>query len=811
MDASAMTPSQRANDLLSRMSTREKTQQLSAVMPHMLLGREGLSSPAMEHHLGLGIGHVSGVAGFSSPSEIAQKVNGIQRYLVEHTRLGIPAIVHNEALNGFVAAGYTSFPTAIALAATWDPEGVEDMAQIIRRQMRSVGVLQALSPVLDVARDARWGRVHETYGEDPYLVSALGVAYVQGLQGNNLLEGVIATAKHFLGYALTEAGQNQAVTHLGSRELYDVYAAPFEAAVRLAGLQSVMNSYSEIDGVPVGASRAILTDLLRGRLGFDGTVVADYSAVEWLHTRQRVASSPQDAGILALEAGLDIELPSVVSFGPVLEEAVAAGRVQREVLDDAVRRVLISKAKLGLFENPYVTEEPIVLRAISSEGRDLSRRLADESVTLLKNDGILPIASGTKRIAVIGPHADSAIVNFAAYTHPAHLDMVKALMTGQSTMAGIESMAEIPAELKEQMAAEAAKLAALDTDALVRHEHDTADLAQAVREAMPQANVQAVRGVGVLEDDPQDIESAVAAAREADLVVLAIGGRAGWFAHRITEGEATDAADVSLSRPQVELVRAVAATGTPCVGVVYQGRPYGLADVDDLLSALLIAYYPGPYGPRAIASVLAGLTNPSGKLPYTLPRATGQVPIYAGQKHGSGYRRGDVEQYRGYVDLPTTPLYCFGHGLSYTSFEYGDLKPSRTQVTGDDHLTMTLTVSNTGQRAGTEVVQLYASVTAPRLTRPAQQLIGFARVDLAPQAAASVTFDVAMAQLGYSGVDGRFVLEPGPVDFVAGSSSEDLRSRTRIEVIGDPVDLEGRRAFLSSVTVAEAELQDARG
>ncbi|RXZ67041.1 glycoside hydrolase family 3 N-terminal domain-containing protein [Agromyces albus] len=793
-------PTERANELVARMTLAEKAQQVTSIMPFALFGENGLDAAALDRHLASGIGHISAAASGSDPQQIAGTVNEIQRYLVERTRLGIPAIMHAEALNGFVAAGYTSFPTAIGLAASWDPARVEAMAEVIRRQMRSVGVLQALAPVLDVARDARWGRVHETYGEDVYLVSAFSVAFVRGLQGQDLTGGVLATGKHFLGYGLTEAGQNMAATHLGPRELYDVYATPFEAAIKMAGMGSVMNSYSEIDGVPVGANRGVLTDLLRGRMGFTGSVVSDYGTVDSLHTRQGVASSLSKAGELALAAGLDVELP-VASGYKTLEDSIREGRLEEAVLDDAVRRVLVDKFKLGLFENPYASNDPIELSTAQSEGAALSRELADESVTLLKNDGKLPLAK-SGRIAVIGPHADSAMVNFAAYTYPAVIDMVKGLSTGESRMAGLDGMMDSrsaeTAETAQTGEAQLAQLMEIDSEDVARHVYGTKTLVEAIRAAAPDAIVESVEGVSIHPDDPQDIEAAVALAQEADVVILAIGGKAGWFGTRVTEGEGSDAARVELPDHQVALVDAVSATGTPLVGVLYQGRPIALSEVEPKLDALVTGYYPGPNGSGALAAVLFGDTNPSGKLPYSMPRATGQLPLYVSQKRGSGYQRTASDTFS-YIDLDITPLFYFGHGLSYTTFEYGDLELAADEVpTEGGSIVVSVELRNTGDRDGTEVVQLYAAQHATGVTRPAQQLIGFTRVSLAAGESTTVRFTVPTSQLGYSGLDGRFILEPGPISLAVGGSSDKTPAQGTVELTGAVVDLEGRRTYLNA-------------
>ncbi|WP_285244190.1 glycoside hydrolase family 3 N-terminal domain-containing protein [Pseudarthrobacter sp. fls2-241-R2A-127] len=795
------TPHERATALLAQMTVEEKAQQVSALMPNFLYGPTGLDEKAMQKHIGNGIGHLSNAGALPEPTALAARNNGIQRFLVERTRLGIPAISHAEALNGFLAPGYTSFPTAIGLGASWNPEAIQEMADIIRQQMRSVGVQQALSPVIDIARDARWGRVHETYGEDVYLTSAMGVAFVRGIQGSELSNGVLATAKHFLGYSMTEGGQNMAATTIGARELYDVYATPFEAAIKLANLGSVMNSYSEVDGVPVGASRQLLTDMLRGRMGFDGAVVSDYSTVEWLATRQFIAENAQDAGLLALEAGLDVELPTIIGYGHHLVDAVAAGRLKEATLDEAVLRVLVDKFKLGLFENPYVREDAGELQSLAASGKELAKSITEESITLLKNEGVLPI-SKSKRVAVIGPHAESSLINFAAYTHPASIDMMKGMATGESRMAGVGGMMELSPEMEKARAANWARAAAVDTNAVARDQYDALSLSEAIRESIGENQVTSVTAVGVTEDEPRDIAAAVAAAEESDVVILAIGGRAGWFGTKITEGEGTDIAHIELSGPQVELVKALSATGTPLVGVVYQGRPYALTEIDHLLSGLVVAYYPGPAGARAVAGVLFGDTNPSGRLPYTMPRATGQVPIYYSQHHGSGYRRSDADMFRGYIDLEHTPLYPFGHGLSYTAFEYGDVSVNAEEIPAQDgRIVASVAVTNAGDRDGVEVVQLYASVRVPGITRPALQLVGFKRVQLHPGDSATVTFEFDTSLLGYSGIDGRFTLQPGNLELIVGRSSADDVGRTHVKLVGQAADLEGRRSYLSEARV----------
>jgi beta-glucosidase len=795
---------QRADELLRRMTVDEKAMQLSCAMPLALLDRNGLMRGQADTLIKQGIGHIAGLAmlGYKTPEQVARAVNAIQRYLVTETRLKVPAIFHNEALNGVCAPHFSAFPTPIGLAATWDAAAVQEMADILRRQMRALGMLHALAPVMDVARDARWGRVTETYGEDPYLVVAMSVAYTRGMQGKDLREGVLVCAKHFLGYAVTDAGQNMAATAIGSRELYDVYARPFEAAIRLAGLAGVMASYSEFEGVPIHVSRAILTDLLRGRMGFTGTVVSDYNGAGWAQTRQLVAVTPEDIGALALAAGMDVELPAIHGYGQVLVQAVKNGKVKESQLDESVRRVLRDKIALGLFENPYVKEDAVVIRKVAGEGNDLSRRLVTESVTLLKNDkNLLPLGRDIKRVAVIGPHADSTMVGFPHYTYPAVLPMLGAtLKLGTFPMPGV---GELPKEGMAALQAEFDGAGAGDLEQYVRKEYGALSLAEAIRKLLPNAQVTAVAGTGVLLSNPKNIPAAVAAAKAADLVILYIGGKAGWFGDDLTEGEGGDTANIDLPPQQVELVNAITAIGKPTIAVVAMGRPQGLASVIDKLPAVLTAYYGGPHQGVAIADAIFGITNPGGKLPITIPRHSGQVPIHHGQKNGSGYRRTKADIHRGYLDMPSTPLFPFGHGLSYTTFGFSPLKLASESIDVGGELRASLTIRNTGTRHGTEIVQLYAADTANGVTLPAQQLIGFERVALEPGGSRTVSFAVPLSVLAYTGAAGDLVMEPGPIEVSVGSSSSDIRSTATVTVTGKTrIIRRDERAFLSTTTVS---------
>jgi len=791
----------RATDLLAQMTLAEKIAQLSGVMPQALGAPEGVTPETLAAQLGQGMGHLCGVGTTTaSPSGIAALGNDVQRHLRERTRLGIPIIVHNEALNGVVAEGFTAFPTAIGLAATWDPAAVEQMADLLRRQMRSVGIHQALSPVLDVARDARWGRIHETYGEDVLLASAFGVAYVRGLQGEDLRDGVIATAKHFVGYAATESGQNMAATHLGTRELLDVHAAPFEAAIRLAGLQSVMNSYSEIDGQPVATSREVLTDLLRGRLGFDGTVVSDYRSLFYVVQRQGVGDAAS-VGAAGLRAGLDVELPEPFAYGPGLIAEIENGRIPIADVDASVHRTLTHKFALGLFENPFVDGDRIVVDALATSGRELSRKIAGESITLLKNEGVLPLDERTESVAVIGPHADSVMAGFGNYSYPPFLETLRAILSGRSRMAGMEEALSNPdPEAQAAMRAKMQEYAQMNPEQIARDAYDAKSLYQALSDALPGVRVTTATGTGVLDEEPHDLRAAIDCARDADVIVLAIGGRSVAFAGRATEGEGSDSATIEFPAHQLALVRELAKLGKPMIAVVSMGKPYALTSIEPDVDAIVTGYIAGPEGGRALAAVIAGHAEPSGRLPFTVPRHVGQVPLYHAQKSGSGMRRRLADQFTGYVDLENSPLYPFGHGLSYTSFEYDDLTVTSPADVASP-LDVEVTVRNVGQRRGSQVVQVYVSAPALVITRPERQLSAFARVDLAPGAAARVRLTIEMGQLGYTCEDGRFVVDPGEYGVRVGSSSEDLPLQAAVIVAGERREVEAPHSHLPTAEV----------
>lgn len=738
---------ERVDVLLGAMTLEEKVGQLASFWPapktaSLLAGDVAPMESAMgsglswEESTAHGLGHLTRNYG-TGPVTVAEGVEMLRDYqgkVVASSRFGIPAIAHEECLTGFTTFGATVYPAAIAWGATFDPSLVREMAQAIGSDMKAVGVDQGLSPLLDVVRDYRWGRVEETIGEDPYLVGTLGTAYVQGLQE----AGVIATLKHFAGYSASKAGRNHAPVPMGPREFEDVILPPFEMAVREGRVGSVMNSYSDVDGLPAGANPELLTGVLRDRWGFTGTVVSDYWSVVFLELMHKVAEDAGEAGVLALRAGLDVELPNTIGFAHLVK-AVQNGQLDEALVDRAARRVLRQKVELGQLDPGFDA------RALGAEvdldsarNRDIARRMAEESVILLRNTGVLPLAQDAARVAVVGPCAGEPRTFMGCYAFPNHvLDRYPDHGLGLEVRSLVDALV---AELG---------------DGRVVHEP----------------------GVPILAEDRSGLEAAVTAAAAADVAVLAVGDLAGLFGQG-TSGEGCDAVDLRLPGLQEELVEAVLATGTPTVLVVVSGRPYALGPFVDRCAAVVQAFMPGVEGGAAVSGVLSGRLNPSGKLPVGIPAHHGGQP--------GTYLSAPLAWFsEGVSNLDPRPLYPFGFGLGYTTFEVSDLELSAPEVTPAGTLEVAATVRNTGERPGAEVVQLYLSDPVAQVTRPVKQLVGFAKVRLEPGEAARVTFELHMDRTSFTGRDGRRVVEPGAMTLLVGASSEDLPLEASFRVTGD--------------------------
>ncbi len=672
---------QRANKLISQMTLDEKLAQIGSYWMFDLQSNGVLNDEIISVKLKHGIGQITRLAGASTldPVSAAKASNQLQKFLIEKTQLGIPAIIHEECCLGAMQLGGTMYPQMLGLASTFQPELAEAMAKNIRKQLLAIGARQGLAPVLDVARDPRWGRVEETFGEDSTLVSHFGMAYIKGLQSDDLSNGVIATGKHFIGHSLSQGGLNCAPVHMGMREAYDVYLAPFQAAIRDAKLASIMNAYPELDGEVVAASRRILTDLLRGYLGFDGVVVSDYEAVVMLHSFHSVAADMACAASMALNAGIDVELPSVVCYGDPLKSALENGDIKIEVVDTAVRRHLAKKIELGLFENPYVDESKVLEVFETSEQRELAREIARKSMVLLKNDGLLPLSKAIKTLAVIGPNADDGRNQLGDYSYAAMSQLMRATTPGHSTYAEMDLL-ETPV-----------------------HDVKITTVLEGIQAAVSAyTKVLYAKGCDNLAGDTSAIQEAVDIAKQADVVVLVLGDRSG-LTPDCTTGETRDSSDLKLPGVQEDLAKALLATGKPVVAILITGRPYVMSTLAEGANAILEAWLPGEEGGSAIADILFGDANPSGRLPMTFPRSVGQVPIFYNAKPAGTKSNWYVD----YVSEKVTPLYSFGHGLSYTSFEYSDLSIGQKQAAVGENIDISLKIRNAGDVAGEEVIQLY--------------------------------------------------------------------------------------------------------
>jgi beta-glucosidase len=757
----------RVGDLLARMSGREKVAQLYGIW----VGIDGAGGNVAPHQHELasalpdwdelivdGLGQLTRAFGTAPVDPVvgAAAVARAQREIVAAGRFGIPAMVHEECLTGLAAWRATIYPSPLCWGASFDPDLVERVGAEIGRSMRRLGVHQGLAPVLDVVRDLRWGRVEETIGEDPYLVGTIGSAYVRGLES----AGVVSTLKHFVGYSASRAGRNLAPVSIGRRELADVLLPPFEMALR-AGARSVMNAYHDIDGVPVAADQTILTGLLRESYGFAGTVVADYFAVSFLETLHKVAGSPGAAAGLALGAGIDVELPTVNCYGSPLLDAIESEQVDPGLVDRALARVLTQKCQLGLLDADWSPEPPILrsenVDIDEDRSRALSRELAQRSIVLLRNEGVLPLA-GNQRIALVGPRADEASAMLGCYSFPMHVGVHH-----PDVALGVE----------------------------------VATLLDALRRDPAGYLVSYAEGCPVLGGDDDGIEAAAAAARGADVCIAALGDLAGLFG-RGTSGEGCDAADLRLPGRQEELLDAVLATGTPVVLVLLVGRPYEISRQVDRLAAVICGFFPGEEGAGALADVLSGRVDPSGRLPVSFPRAGANQP--------ATYLAPPLAGRTTVSNIDPTALFPFGHGLSYTTTTWAEV--TRRSARGwptDGTCRLAVTLRNEATVPATEVVQVYLHDPVAEVARPVEQLIAATKVDLPPGAVRTVLFELHADLTSYTGRSGSRIVDEGDVELRVGASSADIRATLELTLTGARREVGSERVLAPTMTVLSPE------
>ena len=673
-----------------------------------------------------------------SPAEAAKATNALQRYMLDSTRLGIPLLLSEETPHGHMAIGATVFPTAIGQASTWNTALIERMAAVIALEAAAVGAHNGYGPVLDLAREPRWSRTEESYGEDPFLVGQMGKAMVKGMQGERIggKGKLFSTLKHFVAYGVPEGGHNGGPASVGERDLRQNYLAAFAPAVR-QGAHSVMTAYNSIDGIPCSSNAWLLNQILRKEWGFQGFVVSDLLSIQGLHGGHATASSPVESAAQSIGAGLDVDL-SGTAYGKNLKDALALGLIDEETLDQAVKRVLRTKFALGLFEDPFVSEQEAMRTVGTKTHRAVAKQVALEGITLLKNDNeLLPLKGNMKRIAVIGPNADNVYNQLGDYTAPQAEGKVTTVLQG-------------------------------------------------IREKVGQKmTVDYVKGVAIRDTAASDIAAAVAAAERADVVVLVMGGSSArdfktsyqaTGAANVEEskksisdmesGEGFDRASLDLMGDQLKLMEAIHATGKPIVLVTIKGRPLNLNWAHEHLPAILDAWYPGQEGGLAIADVLFGDYNPAGRLPISVPRSVGQLPVYYNHQKPKHHE---------YIDMEAKPLYSFGHGLSYTKFAYSKLHIVKKEKDASFDVEITLDVENIGQYDGDEVIQLYLVDEVSSVVTPIKQLRGFQRVHFKKGEKQAVTFSLNPEDLKIWGVDKAWLVEKGRFKVLVGSSSDDIR------------------------------------
>lgn len=738
----------RVADLLSLMTLEEKAAQMVGIWNQKvekLLDENGVFDPERAqlhfgHGHGLGqVGRPGDAFGGAKPGQFAELTNAIQRFFIENTRLGIPVLFHDECLHGLVARDATSFAQPIGLAATFNPDLVRRLYEMTARETRACGVRQALAPVLDVARDPRWGRVEETFGEDPNLVGELGLAAVRGFQGDRDLNEpprVICTLKHFAAHGQPESGNNCAPVSISERHLRETFLAPFERAICEGGAMSVMASYNEIDGVPSHANQWLLRKVLRGEWGFEGSVVSDYYAIRELEDRpglfgHRVAADASEAAAAAVRAGVNVELPEPDCYQQLVrlvEEEVLA----EEELNELVSVILTQKFALGLFDSPYV-DPPEAERMLGcAPHRELALEAARQVITLLKNDaGALPLSRDKlTTIAMIGPNADRELLG-------GYSGRPKQFITV------LEGLRRALGDQVEVLYAEGCQI----TIGGSWHQ-------DAVTPSDPAR-------------DGELIAEAVAVAQRADVVVLAVGGneqtaREAWMANHLG-----DRTNLQMVGRQDELIDALHAVGKPIVSLLFNGRPLAVQNLAEKSAALLECWYLGQEAGTAVAEVLLGDYNPGGKLPITIPRSVGHLPAF--YNHRPSARRG-------YLFDDVSPLFPFGFGLSYTTFEVGEPQLTKSRIGCDETTSVRVQITNTGNQTGDEVVQLYIRDLVSSTTRPVLELKGFQRVTLASQESREVELPIGPQHLSFWNIDKRNVVEPGEFHILVGTSSQNLSS-----------------------------------
>lgn len=776
-----LSPEERAKDLLGKLSLEEKMAQTNCVL--VPIGRE----KEAEAYCKYGIGEVSTleVRNLETTKEAAEFQRTIQKMIMENSPHHIPAIFHMEGLCGAFIQDATSFPSGIGRASSWDVELEEEIGAVVARQENAVGFTHTLAPVLDISRDSRMGRQGETYGEDPVLAAALGTAYTKGIQnGEHNGRRSEAVAKHFMGFHNSEAGIHGGASDTPLRLLEEIYGKPFQAAIRDANLRGVMPCYCTIDGEPASSSYYLLTEILRDKMRFDGLAVSDYSGIENIHNVQKMYESVTEAGLHAMEAGMDVEMPNQSAYNAELTEWFRTGKADVQILDKVVLRILKAKFRMGLFEHPFALKADVLNEAFSKEeDEEITLRSAQESLILLKNDGTLPVNENVKKIAVVGCHADNARSFFGGYTH---LSMVEAVHAVANSIAGIGDAASnqkkvVPYVPGTQIQSDETE----EFEAILRRIHPGCrSLLTELRERFPDAEVTYAYGYPIAGSDDSYHKEALEIIADADVCLMTLGGKHG-SCSVASMGEGVDGTDINLPECQETFIRKAAELHVPLVGIHFNGRPISSDAADECLNAIIEAWNPAEKGAEAIVNVLTGDYNPSGKLPLSVAYNAGQIPIYYNHPNGSAWHQGASIGFANYVDMPHTPRYFFGHGMSYTSFEYSNFSCDKKEVCADEIFRISVDIQNTGERAGTEIVQLYFKDVFASMTRPVMELSGFARVELEAGEKKTVTFVCDPSQMAFLDRKMDWKIEAGTIAVMVGASSDDIRLNGKVRVTED--------------------------
>ena len=770
MDAS-LSPKERAELLLNELSLDEKLAQLAGVFAFK--GMEERMAAFMPN----GIGQVSTLEFRSRDSleETAAWQRELQDIVMNASPHRIPAVFHMEGLCGPLVQDTTTFPSGVARGASFDPALERKIGEIVSRQEAALGITQILAPVLDISRDSRMGRQCEPYGEDPTLAAAMGAAYTHGIQETET-DGRVpeATAKHFFGFHNSSGGIHGAHVDAGDRLLLEIYGKPFQAAITEAGLKGIMPCYGSLNGLPIHASKHYLTDILRGEMGFEGITVSDYGGTTNAFEFQGIGETMGDAGLRCLSAGMDVELPMPKAYGQELREKFASGEADMALLDGVVLRVLEAKFRMGLFEHPYALAGDELEKAVHHENDEaVAAQSAREALVLMKNDGALPLTGHEKTIAVIGPQAANARYYFGGYTH---LSMVEAQHAAKNSMAGVGAGGET-AELQMERVP-GTNVQADETEefnqVLRKLKPNCKNLVEVLTAALPGTRILHATGYHKAGADERLFAEALEIARQADVVILTLGGKNG-SGTIATMGEGIDGTDINLPPCQDAFIRAAKQLGKPLIGIHFDGRPISSDAADECLDAIIEAWNPAAYAAEAVVDALLGKENPSGKLPLSVARCAGQIPVYYNHPNGSMWTQARSIGFTDYVDCLHTPRYCFGHGLSYTTFEYADLAIEKKEVKPFEAVELSFNVKNTGDREGTEVAQLYVRDVHASMTRPVKELQGFARVRLLPGETKRVRFTLQPSQAAFLDEDMRWKIEKGEFELQLGASSEDIR------------------------------------